>query len=84
MDAIALFISATARYMDTQSNPSGMFASLISELVITNNNLVDTLKENTRLKQVLDQYQKYIGETGGSGSPARGGTSQQKKRDNYC
>ena len=45
MNAIALLSSATARDRDTYSNLSGMFASLILEVMMANKNLVEALKK---------------------------------------
>ena len=79
MDTIILFAPDTSRNRDTYSNLSGTAASLISELVISNKNLVKALKENTRLERVLDQFQQHTGATGGDRETGRGGTSQQKR-----
>ena len=40
---------------DMYTNLSGTVALLVSELVFANNNLVEELKENTRLERVLVQ-----------------------------
>ena len=57
---------------------------LMSELVVSNKNLVDTLKENTRLERVLGQFHQSASTTGGGGATRSGGTSQQKKWSHYC
>ena len=75
MDAIA-FLAVTASNRDTYLNISGTVASLMSELVIFNKNLVKTLKENTLLEQVLSQCQQLTGGTGSSRATMGGGTSQ--------
>ena len=49
IDDVALLASATARNRDIYANLSGSVALLMSELVITNKNLVEALKGNTHL-----------------------------------
>ena len=44
MDSIALLASATASDRDAYLNLSGAVASLMSDLVISNKNLVEALK----------------------------------------
>ena len=51
----------------------------MSDIVITNKNLCEALKENNRLEQVLCQCQKRTSGTGGCRATGRGGTAQHKK-----
>ena len=54
------------------------------ELVIANKNLVEALKENTRLEQVLGQFQQRTSTSDRGGATRRVGTSHHKKGDHYC
>ena len=63
MDSISLLASNTYSDRDTYFNLSGMVASLMSKLVISNKNVVMALKENIRLERFLIQCQR----TGGTG-----------------
>ena len=54
------------------------------DIVITKNNLVEALKEHTRLERVLGQCQQRAITAGGGISTGRGGTSHQKKGAHYC
>ena len=83
IDAINLLASATASNRYTYSNLSGTVALIMSELVISNKNLVDSLKENTRLERVLGQFHHRASTTGGSRATGRSGTPQQKKGVHY-
>ena len=51
----------------------------MSEIVITNKNLVEALKQNTCLESVIFQYQQLAGTTGGNGENRRGSTSQKRR-----
>ena len=63
MYSISLLASYMSSDPDTYFNLSGMVASLMSKLLISNKNLVMALKENIRLELFLIQCQR----TGGTG-----------------
>ena len=83
MDTISLLVSATASDRDTYSNLSGTVTLLMSELVVTNKNLVYALKENTLLERVPSQCQECNGGTNGEGATGRVGISNNKKGTHY-
>ena len=82
INTIALLSLATASNRDTYANISGTVTSLVAELVLANKNLVEALKENTRLKRVLGQCQQITRSS--SGAAVRGVTPQHKKGAHYC
>ena len=55
IETITILASTTARDRDKYTNLSGTVTSLMSEIVIANKNMVEALKENTRLERVLGQ-----------------------------
>ena len=73
IDAITLLTSSTSNDRDTYSNLSGTVTSLMSEIVISNKNLVEALKEKTRLERSLGQCQQRASTTGSGGATWRGG-----------
>ena len=84
IEAISLLASATTSNRDTYVNILETVASLMLDILISNKNLVEALKENTRLDRVLGQCQKSASTAGGGGETGRGGTSQHKKGAHYC
>ena len=84
IDPISILSSATSSNRDTYANILVTVASLTAELMLANKNLVEALRENTRMERVLCQFQKHTSTSGGGVATGRGDTSQHKKRAHYC